>query len=80
MGRGAWLATVHGVATVGHDLVTKPPQPPKSHCETEDSFLDGAGLGSVRCHGQNLDFLPSQWLSALLPSTYHLLCPPLAYI
>ena len=27
MGRGAWLATVHGVARVGHDLVTKPPPP-----------------------------------------------------
>ena len=25
MGRGAWQATVHGVARVGHDLVTKPP-------------------------------------------------------
>ena len=25
MGRGAWLATVHGVARVGHNLVTKPP-------------------------------------------------------
>ena len=29
MDRGAWQATVHGVARVGHDLVTKPPnQPP----------------------------------------------------
>ena len=25
--RGAWRATAHGVATVRHDLVTKPPQP-----------------------------------------------------
>ena len=25
MDREAWLATVHGVARVGHDLVTKPP-------------------------------------------------------
>ena len=25
MERGAWQATVHGVARVGHDLVTKPP-------------------------------------------------------
>ena len=25
MGRGAWWATVHGVARVRHDLVTKPP-------------------------------------------------------
>ena len=28
MDRGAWWATVHGVARVGHDLVTKPPPPP----------------------------------------------------
>ena len=25
MGRGAWQATVHGVARVGHNLETKPP-------------------------------------------------------
>ena len=25
---GAWRATVHGVARVGHDLVTTPPPPP----------------------------------------------------
>ena len=30
MGRGAWLATVHGVARDGHDLVTKAPPPPGS--------------------------------------------------
>ena len=28
MDRGAWRAAVHGVARVGHDLVTKPPPPP----------------------------------------------------
>ena len=27
--RGAWRATVHGVARVGHDLVTKTNQPSK---------------------------------------------------
>ena len=27
MDRGAWWATAHGVARVGHDLVTKPPPP-----------------------------------------------------
>ena len=27
MERVAWQATVHGVARIGHDLVTKPPQP-----------------------------------------------------
>ena len=25
MDRGAWWARVHGVAAVGHDVVTKPP-------------------------------------------------------
>ena len=29
MDRGAWQATVHGVTRVGHDLVTKPPPPPR---------------------------------------------------
>ena len=28
MDRGAWQATVHGVAKVGHNLATKPPPPP----------------------------------------------------
>ena len=28
MDRGGWQATVHGVARVRHDLVTKPPPPP----------------------------------------------------
>ena len=27
MDRRGWRATVHGVATVGHDLATKPPRP-----------------------------------------------------
>ena len=27
MDRGAWQATVHGIARVRHDLVTKPPPP-----------------------------------------------------
>ena len=28
MDKGAWKATVHGVARVGHDLATTPPPPP----------------------------------------------------
>ena len=28
MDRGAWRATVHGIARIRHDLVTKPPPPP----------------------------------------------------
>ena len=30
MNRGAWQATVYGVAKVGHELATKPPPPPPS--------------------------------------------------
>ena len=35
MDRGAWRATVHGVARVGHDLATKPPSP----CYQKASFV-----------------------------------------
>ena len=28
--RGAWQATVHGIARVGHDLATKPPEAPSA--------------------------------------------------
>ena len=28
MDGGSWQATVHGVASVGHNLATKPPPPP----------------------------------------------------
>ena len=50
MERGAWQATVHGVARVGHDLATTPPTPesqvlrvqalpaPKGICKTTLSF------------------------------------------
>ena len=31
MDRGAWRVTVHGVARVRHDLVTKPPSPPPAY-------------------------------------------------
>ena len=32
MDRGAWWATIHGAARVGHDLETKPPPPPFVMC------------------------------------------------
>ena len=38
MDRGAWQAIVHGVARVGHDLLTKPP-PPIKHVPTNNSSL-----------------------------------------
>ena len=47
MGRGAWWATVHGVARVGYDLATKPPPQPHpneyavaSHCVYDLYFLN----------------------------------------
>ena len=38
MDRGAWWVTVHGVARVGHNLVTKPP-----HC-----LCTCASLGKIQ--------------------------------
>ena len=49
MGRRTWLATVHGVTRVGHDLVTKPSPPSlKQQDLIEDSamYSDGEGNGS----------------------------------
>ena len=37
MGRGAWRATVHEVARVGHNLATKPPPPPRLHQNNQTS-------------------------------------------
>ena len=45
MGRGAWRATVHGVARVGHNLETKPP-PWRSKWQPTPVFLPG------KVHGQ----------------------------
>ena len=38
MDKGAWRATVHGVETVGHNLVTKPP-PPIFHLDLNAYFM-----------------------------------------
>ena len=35
MDRGAWQATVHGIARVRHDLATKPPSPHKVYYQQE---------------------------------------------
>ena len=39
MDREAWPATVHGVARVGHDLVTKPPVNRKIEIKKNSGFL-----------------------------------------
>ena len=58
MGRGAWLATVHGVARIGHDLVTKPP--PRRLLEgfhrasdSEESACNAGDLGSIPGSGRS---------------------------
>ena len=35
MDRGAWRATVHGVARAGHNLATKPPPPAPGNLPAE---------------------------------------------
>ena len=42
MDRGAWRATVHGVARVGHNLVTKLPPPPLQYSCLENPMDRGA--------------------------------------
>ena len=49
MDRGVWQATVHGVARVGHDLLTKPPPPPCIYMQSKkmipmNRFAERAGL------------------------------------
>ena len=39
MDRGAWWATVHGVARVGPDLVIKPAPPPTTSSHVKESVL-----------------------------------------
>ena len=45
MDRGAWLAILHGVARVRHDLVTKPPPP-----QFSGMFKDGLWRPSALCY------------------------------
>ena len=40
MHRGAWQASVHGLARDGHNLVTKPPPPPP-HLKIQVSIIHG---------------------------------------
>ena len=50
MGRGAWQATVHGVTSVGHNLVTKPPpnwEDFLSGAEVKNSPASEGGMGSI---------------------------------
>ena len=58
MDRGAWQATVHGVARVEHDLVTKSPLPPTAN---------------IILHGEKLEaFLPRSETRQKCPISSHL--------
>ena len=45
MDRGAWQATVHGVARIGHDLATKPPPTTTSEVYADTSINHSAWDG-----------------------------------
>ena len=65
LNRGAWQATVHWVARVGHDLATKPPPPPP-HASLHKifNFPNTWGcVGTDNCGPQRKD----HHLGALLP-------------
>ena len=53
MDRGAWRATVPGVAGVGHDLATKPPPPEakKIHCLDLKSVASSSPCLSIKKNG-----------------------------
>ena len=69
MHRGAWRATVHGFARVGHDLVTKLPSPEglgASSCG--HSHGGGPGQGGLQpslCQHLRMEVLPSPWAQRL---------------
>ena len=43
MDRGDWQATVHGIARVRRDLVTKPPPPPPAHSQRRHRGKENKG-------------------------------------
>ena len=53
MGRGAWQATAHGIARVGHDLGTKPPTMLHSHWSEARSFCSLLFHSEIQANGIN---------------------------
>ena len=46
MDRGAWRATVHTCARVGHELVTKPPPSPSRKMKSQERGIEEESLAS----------------------------------
>ena len=65
MGRGAWWAALHGVARVGHDLVTKPPPPPK--IKRKEILISVNVLKSTKMVYKDLSLLPRKCFNCLSP-------------
>ena len=57
MDRGAWQATVHGAAGVGHDLATKPPPPPALSPVPSGQVYAALKFASLRCSASSLPFV-----------------------
>ena len=60
MDRGAWQATVHGVARVRHDLVTKSPSP-RSYC-----FLERSAGKELACNTGDSRCRIDPWVGRIL--------------
>ena len=70
MDRGAWWATVHGVARIGHDLVTKPPPHPSSS-NSKGSAYNAVDLGSISGSGRSSWRRAWQSTPVFLPRKFH---------
>ena len=64
MNRGAWWATVHGVARVGHDLATKPPPPMRRATTKRTKNKCGQGYrekGTLVCYWWECKMMQVLW-------------------
>ena len=72
MDRGAWQATVHGVARVRHDLATTPP-PPHYH-------MDAPLKTDLQKPENKISLTPLQYMTTLLLQRYPIKLLRCAYI
>ena len=68
MDRGAWQATVHGVATVGHDLATKLP-PPFLYTSCLFALPCPLGIWKKKSDCQSKEQVPFNWSTSPLKLT-----------